>query len=66
MSRPAPSPMTKPSRSLSKGREAFSGSSLCAVESAFSAVKPEMPMGVTVASTPPEMQASQRPMTISV
>ena len=49
---PAPSPMTKPSRSRSNGREAFVGSSL-RVESALRALKPLTPIGVMVASLPP-------------
>ena len=43
ISMPAPSPTTKPSRCLSHGRLAFSGSSL-RVESARMAAKPPMPM----------------------
>ncbi len=58
--------MTKPSRSLSNGRDALAGSSLRAVDRAFRAVKPETPMGVMVASTPPVITASQRPMAMSV
>src|SRR6266498_1363277 len=49
---PAPSPMTKPSRSTSNGREARLGSSL-RVLMAFIAQKPPMPMGTMVASLPP-------------
>ena len=45
---PAPSPMTKPSRSLSHGREAFSGSSL-RVDNAFIAQKPPTEVGVITA-----------------
>lgn len=37
---PAPSPMTKPSRNLSNGREAFSGVSLKSVDIAFMLQKP--------------------------
>jgi len=50
---PAPSPMTKPSRALSQGREARCGSSLKPVESARAAAKPAMPMRHTAASVPP-------------
>ena len=57
---PAPSPMTKPSRSASKGRSAFCGSSL-RVDSAFMASKPPMPSGVMVASVPPAIIASASP-----
>ena len=49
---PAPSPITKPSRSLSNGREAFSGASL-RVESARIEQKPPTPSGVIAASEPP-------------
>ena len=49
---PAPSPVTKPSRPLSKGRLAFSGASLRS-DSARAAQKPPMPSGVMVASVPP-------------
>ena len=48
---PAPSLMTKPSRSLSKGRLAFSGSSF-RVESAFMDVNPATARGVMTASVP--------------
>ena len=60
---PAPSPMTKPSRSLSNGRLAFSGSSL-RVESARIAAKPPTPIGVIAASEPPAIitSASSRRM----
>ena len=40
---PAPSPITKPSRSRSHGREARSGVSLKSVDSARDAQKPAMP-----------------------
>ena len=49
---PAPSPSTKPSRSLSHGRLAVAGSSL-RVESARGAAKPPTPSGLIVASEPP-------------
>ena len=57
---PAPSPITKPSRSLSNGREAFVGSSL-RVESARIAAKPPTPSGVIAASLPPAIIASASP-----
>ena len=57
---PAPSPMTNPSRSLSNGREAFSGSSL-RVESALAEQKPAMPSGVMAASLPPVRITSAAP-----
>ena len=57
---PAPSPMTKPSRSLSKGREAFSGASL-RVLSARIEQKPPTPSGVIAASEPPAIIASASP-----
>ncbi|CSB57346.1 Uncharacterised protein [Vibrio cholerae] len=57
---PAPSPSTKPSRSLSQGRDAFCGSSL-RVESAFAAPKPAMPSGVDAFSAPPATIASASP-----
>ena len=57
---PAPSPMTKPSRSLSQGREAFSGSSL-RVDSAFIAQKPPSEVGVVAYSAPPAIIASASP-----
>ncbi len=54
---PAPSPMTNPSRSLSQGREAFSGSSL-RVDSARMTEKPPTAIGVIAASVPPQIMAS--------
>ncbi len=54
---PAPSPMTKPSRSASNGRLAFSGSSL-RCDSAFIAQKPPTASGVITASVPPAIIAS--------
>lgn len=64
MSSPAPSPMTKPERSASKGRLAFCGSPLRVV-SAFMALNPETAMAVMVDSTPPVMQALIRPSLMS-
>ena len=60
---PAPSPSTKPSRSLSNGRLACAGSSL-RVDSAFIAANPPMPSGVIAASAPPAIIASVSPMRI--
>jgi len=48
----APSLITKPSRSASKGRDAFWGS-LLRVERARIAEKPPTAKGVTAASVPP-------------
>ena len=59
----APSPMTKPSRPASKGREAFSGSSL-RVDRAFMAAKAAIPTRVTAASLPPHTTESTRPARI--
>ncbi len=53
----APSPMTKPSRSLSNGRLARCGSSL-RVDSARIAAKPPTPIGVIAASEPPAIITS--------
>ena len=50
----------KPSRSLSKGRLARLGS-LFLVESARSAPKPPMPIGVMAASDPPAIMTSAAP-----
>lgn len=57
---PAPSPITKPSRSLSNGRQAVAGSSL-RLESAFITMKPAMPTGVIAASEPPATTMSASP-----
>ena len=57
---PAPSPATKPSRSLSKGRLAFSGASFRS-DMARAAQKPPMPSGVMVASQPPATITSAMP-----
>ena len=54
---PEPSPMTNPSRSLSNGRLARSGSSL-RVESARIAANPPTPIGVMAASDPPAIITS--------
>ena len=57
---PAPSPMTKPSRSLSNGRLARVGSSL-RVERARALPKPARAMGLIVASVPPVTMTSASP-----
>ena len=60
---PAPSPTTKPSRSASKGRLACSGSSL-RVDSALMEANPPTPIGVMVASVPPQIIMSASPRSI--
>ena len=55
-----PSPITKPSRVASNGRDAVSGDSLRS-ESAFMFAKPPIAIGVTVASEPPVMITSASP-----
>ncbi len=57
---PAPSPMTKPSRPVSKGREAADGSSLRVLR-AFIFPNPARPIGRIAASEPPAMKASASP-----
>src|SRR4051794_6048859 len=57
MMTPEPSPMTNPSRSLSKGRLARVGSSL-RVDSARIAANPPTPIGVIAASEPPAIITS--------
>jgi len=52
--------MTKPSRPLSQGREARSGSSLRR-DSALHAMKPPMPDGMMAASEPPASIRSASP-----
>ena len=61
---PAASPITKPSRSASKGRDAASGSSLRR-EIARIAPKPAMLTVVTGASVPPQIITSARPRRIA-
>src|SRR5215471_4829306 len=56
--------MTKPSRSLSHGREAFGGVSLNAVDSAREAQKPAIPSGLQAASAPPATITSASPSMI--
>ena len=58
---PAPSPMTKPSRPLSQGREAASGALLC-LDRALQAMKPPMPEGMMAASDPPASMMSASPL----
>mmetsp|Transcript_16115 Transcript_16115/g.40561 ORF Transcript_16115/g.40561 Transcript_16115/m.40561 type:complete len:319 (-) Transcript_16115:252-1208(-) len=60
-STPAPSPMTKPDRSASKGRLAVCGESLAVVHMARMLVKPAKPSGVTAASVPPASITSASP-----
>ena len=57
---PAPSPSTKPSRSLSHGRDARSGSSL-RVDIAFIVQKPPTDVGVVPCSAPPATITSASP-----
>src|SRR5271168_4788747 len=57
--------MTKPSRSLSHGREAREGVSLKPVDIARAAQKPHMPIGFTGASAPPAIITSASPSTTS-
>ena len=57
---PPPSPITKPSRVASNGRDAVSGDSLRS-ESAFMFAKPPIAIGVTVASEPPVITMSASP-----
>ena len=57
--------MTKPSRSLSQGREAAAGRSLKPVDSAREAQNPAMPSSQTVASAPPATITSASPHMIS-
>ena len=60
---PAPSPITKPLRSLSNGIDERSGSSV--VESAVRALKPPIPILVIEASAPPAKTTSCKPNLIS-
>ena len=57
---PAPSPMTKPSRSAEKGRLAVSGESL-RLERAVSRLKPVTPKGWIIVCAPPESITSASP-----
>ena len=56
--------MMKPSRSLSKGREAAPGSSF-RVDRAFMEQNPPSPSGVIVASAPPAITTSHTPVRIA-
>mmetsp|Transcript_47249 Transcript_47249/g.94714 ORF Transcript_47249/g.94714 Transcript_47249/m.94714 type:complete len:238 (+) Transcript_47249:410-1123(+) len=58
---PEPSPITNPSRFLSKGREALSGSSFIEVTMARMAAKPANDSGVIDASVPPAIITSACP-----
>ena len=60
---PAPSPSTNPSRPLSQGRLAPSGSSL-RVESARAEAKPPSPIGDVAISAPPAIITSTSPRSI--
>src|SRR6476659_7005362 len=60
MTTPAPSPMMKPSRSLSNGRQAVEGLSFC-VDSARMAPNPPTLIGVIAASEPPAIIAIASP-----
>src|SRR6516164_9413443 len=62
---PAPSPTTKPSRSRSNGRLAFSGASL-RVERARIAANPPTPIGVIAASVPPQIITSASHLAMSL
>nr|GMD01564.1 Uncharacterised protein [Ipomoea batatas] len=64
-STPEPSPMTKPSRFLSHGLEAFSGSSFL-WDKARQAMKPPTPAGMTPASVPPATMIFASPLLIIV
>ena len=61
---PEPSPITKPSRSRSNGRLAFSGASF-RVDRARIAAKPPTPIGVMAASEPPAIITSASPRRIT-
>ena len=63
---PAPSPITNPSLSLSKGLEALSGLSLYLVESALALENPLNAKGFIHASTPPATIKSQSPRSINL
>ncbi|MFS7927122.1 hypothetical protein Hanom_Chr04g00305201 [Helianthus anomalus] len=58
---PEPSPITKPSRSWSQGREALCGSSF-RWESALQAMNPPTPVALTAASVPPATIISASPL----
>src|SRR6185436_17764632 len=64
MSAPEPSPMMKPSRDRSKGREAFSGWSLNFDERARKEQNPAKTSGVMLASAPTTITTSARPSRI--
>ena len=61
---PAPSPITKPSRCASNGRDACSGASLNAVPSALAAAKPPRLTRSMAASLPPHTAMSASPLRI--
>jgi hypothetical protein len=58
---PAPSPITKPSRAASQGREARSGISAKPVDSALQALNPAMPISQIGFSAPPATITSASP-----
>src|SRR4029077_9351146 len=57
----APSPSTKPSRPLSKGRDACAGRSLYTVDITRMRENPKIIPGVTQASAPPDSTTSASP-----
>ena len=61
MSIPDPSPITKPSLSLSKGRDAFAGSSFLN-DNALMEQKPATAIDVIDASVPPVIITSASPL----
>ena len=61
---PAPSPITKPSLSISQGLELDKGSSLKFVLSALAAAKPAIPILQQAASAPPATIISASPYLI--
>lgn len=58
---PDPSPMTKPSRCASKGRDDFSGVSLYFVDNALRREKPAILKGEMQDSVPPQTMAVAAP-----
>src|SRR3569832_532882 len=60
---PAPSPSTKPSRSLSQGREAVAGSSMHE-DNTRTEANPPKPRGEMVDSAPPAIMTSASPYSI--
>ena len=62
----APSPITKPSLLLSKGREAVSGASLNLIDNALALANPATDTGVIAASVPPHNITSASPFRINL